>query len=439
MTLNHPYLDTTLHSSAFINFEHQVFDNISNIERWFRLMWQDYTPPFYCSVDLRYSGFKLASIDANLFPGGFNNLPCHALPIAAQAASSFIEKTSCDSKSILVIPEKHTRNMFYLKNIEILCKILKMSGLDVRLGRLDEGQQGIDITFTDGTSLSIEALKRIGTEGQRLGLEGFMPCSILLNNDLSSGIPDILQNLNEQTLMPPIHAGWTTRKKSNHFLAYQDITQKFCDMLNVDSWLLNPYFNVCQEVNFNQRLGINCLQQHVSDILEKTRIKYAQYGITQSPYVVLKANAGTYGMGIMMIKDAKELDELNRKTRNKMSVIKEGLEVSEILLQEGVHTIERVNNLVAEPVIYMMDKYVIGGFYRAHQDKNVNDNLNSPGMLFTPMEQHVSQAMLQLQDTQEYTPENKRFYTYSVVARLALLACALELDRFKPNYNPNET
>jgi glutamate--cysteine ligase len=432
MTLNHPYLDTSLYSKAFIDLEQQVFNNISNIERWFRLMWQDYTPPFYCSVDLRCSGFKLASIDANLFPGGFNNLPCHALPIAAQAASAFIEKMCCDSKSILVIPEKHTRNTFYLKNIEILCKILKMSGLDVRLGRLDESQQSIEITFTDGSHLNIEELKRIGTHAERLGLEGFTPCSILLNNDLSSGVPAILQNLNEQTIVPPIHAGWTTRKKSKHFEAYQDITQKFADMLGIDSWLINPYFNVCQEVNFNQRVGFDCLQQHVSDILEKTRIKYKQYGITQPPYVVLKANAGTYGMGIMMIQDAKELDEVNRKTRNKMSVIKEGLEVSEILVQEGVHTIEQVNNLVAEPVIYMMDKYVIGGFYRAHQDKSLSDNLNSPGMLFTPMEQHVSQAMLELQDTQDYTPENRRFYVYSIVARLALLACAIELESSKP-------
>ena len=33
---------------------------------------------------------------------------------------------------------------------------------------------------------------------------------------------------------------------------------------------------------------------------------------------------------------------MNRKARNKMSVVKDGLEVSELIIQEGVHTHERV-------------------------------------------------------------------------------------------------
>ena len=44
--------------------------------------------------------------------------------------------------------------------------------------------------------------------------------------------------------------------------------------------------------------------------------------------MVVKADAGTYGMGVMTVKDASELGiGLNRKQRNKMSVVKEGLEV----------------------------------------------------------------------------------------------------------------
>jgi len=45
----------------------------------------------YCSVDLRNAGFKLAPVDTNLFPGGFNNLSPEMLPLAVQAAMAAIE------------------------------------------------------------------------------------------------------------------------------------------------------------------------------------------------------------------------------------------------------------------------------------------------------------------------------------------------------------
>ena len=96
------------------------------------------------------------------------------------------------------------------------------------------------------------------------------------------------------------------------------------------------------------------------------REKYKQYAIEETPYVVVKADAGTYGMGVMTVKDASEITGLNRKQRNKMSVIKEGMSVSQVIIQEGVHTKERVSDGVAEPVVYMIDRYVVGGFYRVH-------------------------------------------------------------------------
>jgi glutamate--cysteine ligase len=42
----------------------------------------------------------------------------------------------------------------------------------------------------------------------RLGLKDFDPCTILLNNDLSAGVPGMLEDLHEQYLLPPLHAGW---------------------------------------------------------------------------------------------------------------------------------------------------------------------------------------------------------------------------------------
>jgi hypothetical protein len=104
--------------------------------------------------------------------------------------------------------------------------------------------------------------------------------------------------------------------------------------------------------------------------------------------VVVKADAGTYGMGVMTVKDAAQVTGLNRKQRNKMSVIKEGMAVSQVIIQEGVHTYERVGSGadgVAEPVVYMIDRFVVGGFYRVHSGRGKDENLNAPGMHFEPL------------------------------------------------------
>ena len=68
-----------------------------------------------------------------------------------------------------------------------------------------------------------------------------------------------------------------------------------------------------------------------------------------------------------------------------MAVVKEGLEVHEVIIQEGVHTFETVKDAVAEPVVYMIDRYVIGGFYRVHTSRGKDENLNAPGMHFEPL------------------------------------------------------
>ena len=48
-------------------------------------------------------------------------------------------------------------------------------------------------------------------------------------------------------------------------------------------------------------------------------------------------------MGIMIAKNPNDVLSLNRKKRNKMSVVKEGSKVSEVILQEGIHTEESLS------------------------------------------------------------------------------------------------
>jgi len=118
--------------------------------------------------------------------------------------------------------------------------------------------------------------------------------------------------------------------------------------------------------------------------------------------------------------------DLNRKQRNKMAVVKEGLEVSDVLVQEGVYTFESINEAVAEPVVYMVDHFVVGGFYRVHTGRGVDENLNAPGMHFVPLAFQSCCTLPNPDCAPDDTPN--RFYSYGVIARLALLAASLELE-----------
>ena len=424
-----PHLVTAL-NGPINELEARMLESMPAIERWFRLEWMEHTPPFYTSVDIRNAGFKLAPVDTNLFPGGWNNLTPEMLPLAVQAAMAAIEKICPEAKNLLLIPEKHTRNTFYLMNIARLKAIFTSAGLNVRLGTLDPAiEVPTTLTLPDGDELVIEPLER---SARRLGLKGFDPCTILLNNDLSAGIPGMLEDLHEQYLLPPLHAGWAMRRKTNHFQSYEEVAKKFAKLLGMDPWLINPLYTQCGEVNFGEGAGIECVKSNADALLGKIRRKYKEYGINEKPFVIVKADNGTYGMGIMTVRDAKELDELNRRTRNKMSVVKDGQEITEVIIQEGVPTYERMNDAVAEPVVYMMDRYVVGGFYRVHADRGIDENLNAPGAQFVPLAFAESHHLARPGVKPGASAPN-RFYMYGVIARLAMLAASYELEATDPN------
>ncbi|QDX81908.1 glutamate--cysteine ligase [Denitratisoma sp. DHT3] len=425
-----PHFTTAL-TGPLLALERRFLENVPAIEQWLRGEWQEHTPPFYASVDLRNAGFKLAPVDTNLFPGGFNNLNPAFLPLCVQAAQSAVEKLCPEAKRLLLVPENHTRNQFYLQNVAQLAAILRMTGLHVRIGSLlPEIEQPTPIALPDGHELLLEPLRRLGAESRRLGLDGFDPCAVLLNNDLSAGVPALLENLHEQWVLPPLHAGWHTRRKSRHFTAYREVAHAFAAELGIDPWLIDPEFGICGQVDFHARTGEECLASNVDMVLTRIRAKYREYGIEAKPFVIVKADAGTYGMGIMTVHDASEVKALNRRQRNKMAVGKEGLQVTEVIIQEGVPTVETVDEGSAEPVVYMIDRYVVGGFYRVNASRGIDENLNAPGMHFKPLAFETGCSLPDADQGPDAPPN--RFYAYGVVARLALLAASLELERSAP-------
>ncbi len=415
-------------TSQLLKLENYIINHSCDIEHWFRNQWKKYQPPFYASVDLRNSGFKLAPVDTNLFPAGFNNLCETFLPLSIQAASVAIEKICPEAKKVVIIAESHTRNIFYLKNIYALSEILKNSGLEVKIGTLDtEIKETTSLAIDKDLTIEIEPITRDGDyvsiiTGKELS---YQPCAIILNNDLSDGEPEILKGI-KQNLIPPLNAGWHKRRKSDHFTQYNKVVDEFSRFTNIDPWLINPYFEKLDNLNFQERKGENELASIASNMLKNINKKYKEYNITQEAYVVVKANAGTYGMGIMIIKNSEDVLNLNRKMRKKMSVIKGGSVVTEVIIQEGIHTEESIDQSVAEPVIYMIDRFVVGGFFRVHTNKEKDENLNSPGMHFIP--QPFETSCIMPDQGRPCDDEANRFYAYGVIARLALIAAARELQ-----------
>jgi glutamate--cysteine ligase len=110
-----------------------------------------------------------------------------------------------------------------------------------------------------------------------------------------------------------------------------------------------------------------------------------------------------------------------------MAVVKEGLQVTEVIIQEGVPTCEKVDEAVAEPVVYMIDRHVVGGFYRLNTQRGIDENLNAPGMQFKPLAFETGCTLPDSGQAPDAPPN--RFYAYGVVARLALLAASRELEQ----------
>ncbi len=423
-----PHLTTAL-NGPLLSLESHFLEHQSHIEAWFRQQWHITPPPFYASVDLRNSGFKLAPVDTNLFPAGFNNLSLSLLPLSIQAVQVAVDRICPDALGLLIIPENHTRNPYYLESLVTLQAIITKAGYEVHIGSLAlEGDETQSIELPSGRRLKLEPIQR---HEDKLRTPDFNPCAILLNNDLMSGRPDILEDL-KQPIIPPLASGWGQRLKSEHFTIYDDVASEFAKAVEIDPWLINPIFRNCGKINFKARSGENCLVDNVESALKTIREKYRQYDIDKPPFVIVKADAGTYGMGIMTVHSGEEVLQLNRKQRNKMSSSKGGQEVHQVIIQEGVYTFETLGETedkpgsVAEPVVYMIDQYVVGGFYRVHTQRGPNENLNAPGMHFEPLAFHNTCNNPDL--GQDPDAEPNRFYAYGVIARLALLAAAREID-----------
>jgi glutamate--cysteine ligase len=418
-----PHLTRTL-TGPLLQFESHLLDHQSEIESWFRHFWHQQQAPFYTSVDLRNAGYKLAPVDTNLFPAGFNNLNPAFEALCIQAMQVAAERYGRPIDRIMVVPESHTRNKFYLEHLAVLQDMLDKAGFKVRLGSLmPDLDKPKTLQLDSGNSITLEPIER---SGEKLHLGDFEPDLVLLNNDMSSGRPAVLEGL-QQIVTPPLALGWSSRSKSVHFTHYKQVAEEFSTHLGIDPWLIDPMFRNCGEIDFMKRTGEACLTKNVEALLTAIQAKYDQYDVKCKPFVMIKADAGTYGMGVMTVTDPDEVSELNRKQRTRMSTTKEGQKVTKVIIQEGVYTHETWgdDNNAAEPVVYLIDHSVVGGFYRVHSARGPSENLNAPGMRFEPLA--FEDCCISPEKNLDPDACPNRFYAYGVVARLAAAAAAREI------------
>ncbi|MBY0545490.1 MAG: glutamate--cysteine ligase [Gammaproteobacteria bacterium] len=390
----------------------------TEIEAWFVEQFNKHLAPLYTSVDLRFSGPKLAPVDTNLFSAGFNNISKMDYPLAVSAIKNVLLVRDLPKKWLLV-PENHTRNIAYWENIAIIQQLFSAAGCTIQIGSLLP-------ELSTKKSLSLDfgniELHPLGQTEKGLAASGFYPDAILLNNDLAEGVPHLFKNL-PHPIYPPTHVGWHNRRKSHHARLYQAFAQQFAELIGIDPWLISTLETTLDDIDLDENNTLEALKKESEKLLIQLNERYKNDHIDQAPFLMLKADAGTYGQAVMSITSADIFLSLTRKQKEEMRFTKGKQPVRSVLLQEGVYTVEYFpeDHAVAEPVIYLINGEAIGGFYRVNKKQNDHDNLNKPGMRFVPFS--LTQLLQSSQDL-----DYRRCYAYTVIARLATLAAAKETE-----------
>ncbi len=396
-------------------------------------------PPFYTSIDLRDSGHKIVPVDSNLYPAGFNNI-CpedqrNAPPVLRAQIEGLCSRLGIETaQKILVIPEAHTQNLYYIENIYYLTQIIRNAGFEVALGWYQapgapELGDPIELKSETGKDLIAHPIQ---VKDGVISAGGFVPDLVLLNNDFSGGHPEILDGV-KQPVLPSHRMGWHSRKKSDHFKHYNALAAEFAQIIGVDPWVLSIETEEVAPVNFNEDEGVERVAESVDRILTRTREAYARHGVKREPFVFVKNNSGTYGMGIMVAHSADELRTMNRRAKNKMSVGKNRAAIESVAVQEGVPTTTLVDRLAAEPVIYLFGGELIGGFLRTNTEKGEEENLNSQGMVFRKLCMSDLRALNPDAELDEDAGKEPLLeLVYGAVARISALAAGREMaERLK--------
>ncbi len=406
--------------NSLVDLENFVCSHWNEINSYLDEEFKTFAPPLSTSVDIREAKDRLVPVDNNIYPAGMNNLceldlrGCkdHYDEYFSQLEENRGKKFDC----IIIYPESHTKNLFYLNHLAALMKAIKQSRGQVFFATLDEtlfegeNTETLTLTSQSGTKILYHRLHQ-NSEGELFFFDEKESKKtvemIVLNNDQSVPI-DINWDNVQAVVSPRPKMGWHWRQKSTHFSRYAQVVQEFCEKFSIEEKLLSAKFSVVDNVDFYGNTGIDKLKEASKDLFSQLK---------EGQKIFLKGDKGTYGMGIKVIHSPEDLEKLNRKDRNKLDAGKNKIKFTSILLQESIETTIFHEKIPAEITIYCLNGRSVGGFMRANSLRGTEDNLNAKGMVF---------HKFCISEIRQDETQKKKEALYSIVARLSTLAASKE-------------
>jgi glutamate--cysteine ligase len=391
----------------------QIVTHCDRVCEWFENKSKGLVFPIYASFDVRDSGQKIAPVDANIFPAGFNNI-CPADKGASVAIlKKYLETHYPTAKKIALLTEEHTTNTYYWENVLTLFNLLSEAGHSPKICIPSPLEKAQEVKSSSGHTLTINpaevrnGLVYIGGEEMDL---------VICNNDFSDGYAPWTENL-QTPINPPHELGWYRRRKFSFFQQYNKLAEEFATLLDLPPIFLQVETAVAGDIEVDDVEKREALATTVDNFLANLKEKYTKDKIEAEPFAFLKNNAGTYGLAVVQAHSGDEIRSWNNKTRKKMKAAKGGHDVTELIVQEGITTQFHDAGVTAEPCIYTIGGELVGGFLRTHSEKGPDESLNSPGAVFKKL------CMADLvTDMSDCPMEN----VYGWIAKLGVLAIALE-------------
>ena len=371
--------------------------------------------PIYGSVDVRDSGWKVAVVDANHFPAGFNNIAAEDERHLAALLKNHIKRRDGECQWVHLYPESHTRNAAYVENLTTLQRLIVMAGFRCTVGSPELAEYGSLAGLSGPLKLDIVKLDESNGEST-IVIDGLKPDLILLNNDLTEGI---VPGLGTSRVSPPPVMGWHSRKKSHHYEALSVYVNEISEMLGIDPWCIMTDWFVSKDKCLDRESCRIELAAEVNIFINKIKQRYVAMGIDREPVVFIKNDSGTYGLGILSVRSGEELLALSNRKMKKLMYSKGGVEVENFLIQEGIPTrLKTDNGGPVEPVVYLIDGQAASWFYRVNEKKGDVENLNSPSAQFQSYN-----------DVGHLYGDNAHGW-HALVAELSMLAMGKEFSRY---------
>lgn len=366
--------------------------------------------PIYSSVDIRESKTKFAPVDHNMYPAGFNNICKMDLKHCTEQFKTTFLKISPQAKTIAIIPESHTKNLFYLDHLYHLKNTIQEGGFVVHIVSFDEE------LFQESTILNLKShsefelvIEKASLQNGEITLGQTHFDIALLNHDQSNPIK-IQWSEVKTPVVPSPKIGWFRRQKIEHFQFYKKVADDFANHFSINPNLIQAQFKAVHDIDFNTKQGLEELGKAVDDLKSQVNDPSLQ--------VFVKASQGTYGMGISVVGSGEEIINMNRKIRNKMDIGKNNIKFTSVLVQEGIETIVKYDDMPAEITIYLVNGKALGGFMRANPLRSTTENLNAKGMVY---------QKLCICDICKESEHKCKEAVYAVLARLSTLASAYEI------------